>query len=210
MRPVPSRHRICSCSAIYPRRFEAQCGEPQLPYLRARRDDVQPYVCGVRASSRPFEAKIYDKACPEDCVYVEDDNVAPEGRIMDAYLSEHMCEGWLEGYILTGRHGFFASYESFIRIVDSMVSQHAKWLKVTNELPWRQDISSLNLILTSNVCSRTTTASHAPGSRLPLDHVTCKKADVIRCYLPPDTKLSPLLLRPLCQEQGLYQRHRGK
>ena len=70
---------------------------------------------------------------------------------MDAYLSEHMCEGWLEGYILTGRHGFFASYESFIRIVDSMVSQHAKWLKVTNELPWRQDISSLNLILTSNV-----------------------------------------------------------
>ena len=79
-------------------------------------------------SSRPFEAKIYDKACPEDCVYVEDDNVAPEGRIMDAYLSEHMCEGWLEGYILTGRHGFFASYESFIRIVDSMVSHTASSL----------------------------------------------------------------------------------
>ena len=137
-------------------------------------------------SSRPFEAKIYDKACPEDCVYVEDDNVAPEGRIMDAYLSEHMCEGWLEGYILTGRHGFFASYESFIRIVDSMVSQHAKWLKVTNELPWRQDISSLNLILTSNVWQQDHNGfTHQdPGF---LDHVTCKKADVIRCYLPPDT-----------------------
>ena len=137
-------------------------------------------------SSRPFEAKIYDKACPEDCVYVEDDNVAPQGRIMDAYLSEHMCEGWLEGYILTGRHGFFASYESFIRIVDSMVSQHAKWLKVTNELPWRQDISSLNLILTSNVWQQDHNGfTHQdPGF---LDHVTCKKADVIRCYLPPDT-----------------------
>ena len=136
-------------------------------------------------SSRPFEAKIYDKACPEDCVFVEDDNVAPEGRIMDAYLSEHMCEGWLEGYILTGRHGFFASYESFIRIVDSMVSQHAKWLKVTNELPWRQDISSLNLILTSNVWQQDHNGfTHQdPGF---LDHVTCKKADVIRCYLPPD------------------------
>ncbi len=140
-------------------------------------------------SSRPFEAKIYDKACPEDCVFVEDDNVAPEGRIMDAYLSEHMCEGWLEGYILTGRHGFFASYESFIRIVDSMVSQHAKWLKVTNELPWRQDISSLNLILTSNVWQQDHNGfTHQdPGF---LDHVTCKKADVIRCYLPPDRRLA--------------------
>ena len=112
------------------------------------------------ASSRPFEAKIYDKACPEDCVYVEDDNVAPEGRIMDAYLSEHMCEGWLEGYILTGRHGFFASYESFIRIVDSMVSQHAKWLKVTNELPWRQDSS-----ITSP--ARRQTSSAATCRRIP-------------------------------------------
>ena len=137
-------------------------------------------------SSRPFEAKIYDKACPEDCVYVEDDNVAPEGRIMDAYLSEHMCEGWLEGYILTGRHGFFASYESFIRIVDSMVSQHAKWLKVTNELPWRQDISSLNLILTSNVWQQDHNGfTHQdPGF---LDHIANKKADVVRLYLPPDT-----------------------
>ena len=141
-------------------------------------------------SSRPFEAKIYDKACPEDCVYVEDDNVAPEGRIMDAYLSEHMCEGWLEGYILTGRHGFFASYESFIRIVDSMVSQHAKWLKVTNELPWRQDISSLNLILTSNVWQQ--------------DHNGFPLLPAAGYQLPP------LLLRPLRQEQGLYQRHRGK
>lgn len=70
---------------------------------------------------------------------------------MDSMLSEHMCEGWLEGYLLTGRHGFFASYEAFIRVVDSMCAQHAKWLKVCNQLPWRQSIASLNLILSSNV-----------------------------------------------------------
>ena len=80
-----------------------------------------------------------------------DEFLAHDGRIMDSMLSEHMCEGWLEGYLLTGRHGFFASYESFIRVVDSMVAQHAKWLKVCSQLPWRQSIASLNLILTSNV-----------------------------------------------------------
>lgn len=81
----------------------------------------------------------------------DDEYLSPDGRVMDSYLSEHTCEGWLEGYILTGRHGFFASYEAFIRIVDSMASQHAKWLKVSKELPWRKDIASLNYILTSNV-----------------------------------------------------------
>lgn len=81
----------------------------------------------------------------------EDEYLSYDGRIMDSYLSEHTCEGWLEGYILTGRHGVFVSYEAFIRIVDSMASQHAKWIKVSKELPWRKEISSLNYILTSNV-----------------------------------------------------------
>ena len=80
-----------------------------------------------------------------------DEYLGHSGRVMDSMLSEHMCEGWLEGYLLTGRHGFFNSYEAFIRIVDSMFSQHAKWLKTCNELPWRQDIASLNYILSSNV-----------------------------------------------------------
>ncbi len=115
-----------------------------------------------------------------------DDNLAPDGRIMDCFLSENMCEGWLEGYLLTGRHGTFASYESFIRVVDSMVSQHAKWLKVCNELPWRQDIASLNILLTSNLWQQDHNGyTHQdPGF---LDHIANKKSDVIRMYLPPDT-----------------------
>ena len=115
-----------------------------------------------------------------------DDHLAPDGRIMDCFLSENMCEGWLEGYLLTGRHGTFASYESFIRVVDSMVSQHAKWLKVCNELPWRKDIASLNILLTSNVWQQDHNGyTHQdPGF---LDHIANKKADVVRMYLPPDT-----------------------
>ncbi len=118
-------------------------------------------------------------------IHEADELVAPNGRIMDSYLSEHMCEGWLEGYLLTGRHGFFASYEAFIRIVDSMCAQHAKWLKVTSELPWRQEIASLNLILTSNVWQQDHNGfTHQdPGF---LDHISNKKADVVRMYLPPD------------------------
>ncbi len=104
---------------------------------------------------------------------------------MDAYPHEHMCEGWLEGYLLTGRHGFFASYEAFIRVVDSMCAQHAKWLKVCNQLPWRQSIASLNLILSSNVWQQDHNGfTHQdPGF---LDHISNKKADVVRLYLPPD------------------------
>lgn len=115
-----------------------------------------------------------------------DDHLSSYGRIMDSYLSEHMCEGWLEGYLLTGRHGTFASYESFIRVVDSMVSQHAKWLKVCNELDWRKDIASLNILLTSNAWQQDHNGyTHQdPGF---LDHIANKKADVIRMYLPPDT-----------------------
>ena len=119
-------------------------------------------------------------------MYEDDDKLAQDGRIMDGMLSEHMCEGWLEGYLLTGRHGFFASYEAFIRIVDSMAAQHAKWLKVTNQLSWRQPIASLNFILTSNVWQQDHNGfTHQdPGF---LDHIANKKADVVRMYLPPDT-----------------------
>ena len=104
---------------------------------------------------------------------------------MDSMLSEHFCEGFLEGYLLTGRHGFFDSYEAFIRIVDSMFAQHAKWLKMCSELPWRQDIASLNYILASNVWQQDHNGfTHQdPGF---LDHAANKKADVVRMYLPPD------------------------
>ena len=115
-----------------------------------------------------------------------DEFLASDGRVMDSMLSEHMCEGMLEGYLLTGRHGMFASYEAFIRVVDSMFSQHAKWLKVTNDISWRYDIASLNYILTSNVWQQDHNGfTHQdPGF---MDHVANKKADVVRIYLPPDT-----------------------
>ena len=113
-----------------------------------------------------------------------DDHVAPDGRVMEM-LSEHQCQGWLEGYLLTGRHGFFSCYEAFIHIVDSMFNQHAKWLKVTRDLPWRRPISSLNYLLSSHVWRQDHNgASHQdPGF---IDHVVNKKASVIRVYLPPD------------------------
>jgi xylulose-5-phosphate/fructose-6-phosphate phosphoketolase len=113
-----------------------------------------------------------------------DRNLAPDGRVLEV-LSEHLCQGWLEGYLLTGRHGFFSCYEAFVHIVDSMFNQHAKWLKVANELPWRRSISSLNYLLTSHVWRQDHNGfSHQdPGF---IDHVVNKKADVIRVYLPPD------------------------
>jgi xylulose-5-phosphate/fructose-6-phosphate phosphoketolase len=115
----------------------------------------------------------------------DDDLLGPEGRVMEI-LSEHTCQGWLEGYLLTGRHGFFSCYEAFIHIVDSMFNQHAKWLKVTGkEVPWRRPIASLNYLLTSHVWRQDHNGfSHQdPGF---IDHVVNKKADVIRVYLPPD------------------------
>jgi xylulose-5-phosphate/fructose-6-phosphate phosphoketolase len=114
-----------------------------------------------------------------------DEFLAPHGQVLDSMLSEHQCEGWLEGYLLTGRHGLFNSYEAFIRIVDSMFSQHAKWLKVCLELPWRRKISSLNYLLASHVWQQDHNGfTHQdPGF---LDHVINKKADVVRVYLPPD------------------------
>jgi xylulose-5-phosphate/fructose-6-phosphate phosphoketolase len=113
-----------------------------------------------------------------------DDHLSRDGRVMEV-LSEHLCQGWLEGYLLTGRHGFFSCYEAFIHIVDSMFNQHAKWLKVSAEIPWRRPIASLNYLLTSHVWRQDHNGfSHQdPGF---IDHVVNKKADVIRVYLPPD------------------------
>jgi xylulose-5-phosphate/fructose-6-phosphate phosphoketolase len=114
----------------------------------------------------------------------EDDHLSTEGRVMEI-LSEHTCQGWLEGYLLTGRHGLFSCYEAFIHIVDSMFNQHAKWLKVCKEIPWRRPIASLNYLLTSHVWRQDHNGfSHQdPGF---IDHVVNKKADIIRVYLPPD------------------------
>ncbi|WP_430440879.1 phosphoketolase family protein [Shinella sp.] len=113
-----------------------------------------------------------------------DDHLAPEGRVMEV-LSEHLCQGWLEGYLLTGRHGFFSCYEAFIHIVDSMFNQHAKWLKVARELPWRKPVSSLNYLLTSHVWRQDHNGfSHQdPGF---IDLVANKGSDIVRVYLPPD------------------------
>ena len=115
-----------------------------------------------------------------------DEFLNKNGRVIDSYLSEHLCEGALEGYLLTGRHGFMHSYEAFVRIVDSMASQHAKWLKVTKELPWRRPIASLNYVLTSHIWQQDHNGyTHQdPGF---LNHLVTKKADISRIYLPPDT-----------------------
>ncbi|MBS0153432.1 MAG: phosphoketolase family protein [Nitrospira sp.] len=116
--------------------------------------------------------------------YSYDDHLASDGRVMEM-LSEHQCQGWLEGYLLTGRHGFFSCYEAFIHIIDSMFNQHAKWLKVCNHIPWRRPIASLNYLLSSHVWRQDHNGfSHQdPGF---IDHVVNKKAEVIRVYLPPD------------------------
>jgi xylulose-5-phosphate/fructose-6-phosphate phosphoketolase len=121
----------------------------------------------------------------EAAIEAGDDHLAPDGRVMEV-LSEHLCQGWLEGYLLTGRHGLFNCYEAFIHIVDSMFNQHAKWLKVTRQIPWRQPIPSLNYLLSSHVWRQDHNGfSHQdPGF---IDHVVNKKAEIIRVYLPPDT-----------------------
>lgn len=125
--------------------------------------------------NRDFNAKIVKT----------DEFLSHDGRIMDSFLSEHACEGWLEGYLLTGRHGVFVSYEAFARVVDSMVSQHAKWLKNCSQIAWRKPISSLNLLLTSNVWQQDHNGytHQEPGF---IDHITNKKSELIGVYLPPD------------------------
>ena len=126
-------------------------------------------------TNRQFDAEIIEG----------DEYLDHSGRVMDSMLSEHLCEGWLEGYLLTGRHGFIHSYEAFVRIVDSMASQHAKWLKVTRELPWRRPIASLNYILSSHIWQQDHNGyTHQdPGF---LNHLVTKKSDIVRMYLPPD------------------------
>ena len=116
--------------------------------------------------------------------YPYDDHLAPDGRVMEM-LSEHQCQGWLEGYLLSGRHGFFSCYEAFVHIIDSMFNQHAKWLKVSDDITWRRPIASLNYLLSSHVWRQDLTASthQDPGF---IDHVVNKKAEVVRVYLPPD------------------------
>ncbi len=127
-------------------------------------------------TTREWNAETYDT----------DEFLGSSGRVIDSILSEHACEGLLEGYLLTGRHGFFHSYEAFVRVVDSMASQHAKWLKMCSELPWREDISSLNYILSSYVWQQDHNGfTHQdPGF---IDHLVTKKADTVRIYLPADT-----------------------
>ena len=127
--------------------------------------------------------EVTDKAFMEPMLPT-DEHLSKDGRVMEV-LSEHMCQGWLEGYLLTGRHGFFSCYEAFIHIVDSMFNQHAKWLKVTRNIPWRRPIASLNYLLTSHVWRQDHNGfTHQdPGF---IDHVVNKKADIVRVYLPPD------------------------
>jgi xylulose-5-phosphate/fructose-6-phosphate phosphoketolase len=141
-------------------------------------DETQSNLIGAvfEVTNRQWDGRVIEKI---------DEYLAPAGQVLDSMLSEHQCEGWLEGYLLTGRHGLFNSYEAFIRIIDSMFSQHAKWLKVTNELPWRRKIASLNYLLASHVWQQDHNGfTHQdPGF---LDHVINKKAGIVRVYLPPD------------------------
>ena len=138
----------------------------------------------------------------------EDDHLAPDGRVMEV-LSEHQCQGWLEGYLLTGRHGFFSCYEAFIHIIDSMFNQHAKWLKVCNHIPWRRPIASLNYLLSSHVWRQDHNGfSHQdPGF---IDHVVNKKAEVIRVYLPPDGEHAAVGHGPVPAQPELRQRGRRR
>ena len=142
-------------------------------------------MCPDETSSNRLDAlfEATDR-CSVAQVIPNDDHVSPDGRVMEV-LSEHLCEGWLEGYLLTGRHGIFPCYEAFIHIVDSMVNQHAKWIKMSREVPWRRPIASLNYLLTSHVWRQDNNGfSHQdPGF---IDHIVNKKADTARVYLPPD------------------------
>ncbi len=142
-------------------------------------------VCPDETSSNRLDAlfEVTDR-CSVAEILPGDDHVSPDGRVMEV-LSEHLCQGWLEGYLLTGRHGIFPCYEAFIHIIDSMVNQHAKWLKTARQVPWRRPIASLTYLLTSHVWRQDHNGfSHQdPGF---IDHVINKKADVVRVYLPPD------------------------
>jgi len=152
--------------------------------LKSNRQNFRIFGPDETASNRWTAVFEVDKRCSTAEVLKTDENVSPDGRVMEV-LSEHLCQGWLEGYLLTGRHGFFNCYEAFVHIVDSMFNQHAKWLKTTRQIPWRRPIASLNYLLTSHVWRQDHNGfSHQdPGF---IDHVVNKKAEVIRVYLPPD------------------------
>ncbi|WP_426110404.1 phosphoketolase family protein [Massilia sp. PWRC2] len=152
--------------------------------MRLNMDNFRVFSPDETASNRWGAVFEVTARCSTATILADDDNVAIDGRVMEM-LSEHQCEGWLEGYLLTGRHGILSSYEAFIHIVDSMVNQHAKWLKAANALPWRAPIASLNFLLSSHVWRQDHNgASHQdPGF---LDHVVNKRAEIARVYLPAD------------------------
>ena len=159
-------------------------GEYLREVMRANMDNFRIFSPDETASNRWGALFEVTDRCSSAIVEPDDEHVAHDGRVMEV-LSEHQCEGWLEGYLLTGRHGMLSSYEAFIHIVDSMVNQHAKWLKAARHLPWRAPIASLNFLLSSHVWRQDHNgASHQdPGF---LDHVVNKRAEVARIYLPPD------------------------
>ncbi|MGZ8452013.1 MAG: phosphoketolase family protein, partial [Candidatus Binatia bacterium] len=152
--------------------------------IKANRQNFRVFSPDETSSNRWGGVFEETNRCSTAEIVPGDDHVAPDGRVMEM-LSEHQCEGWLEGYLLTGRHGFFSCYEAFIHIIDSMFNQHAKWLKVTRDIPWRRPIASLNYLLTSHVWRQDHNGfTHQdPGF---IDHVVNKKAEIIRVYLPPD------------------------
>ena len=156
-----------------PRRDRQEPG--QLPPLRPGRDGLEPARRRLLRHGSHLDRRDTEP---------DDEGLSPDGRVMEI-LSEHLCQGWLEGYLLTGRHGLFNCYEAFIHIVDSMFNQHAKWLKTTRDIPWRRPIASLNYLLSSHVWRQDHNGfSHQdPGF---IDHVVNKKAEIIRVYLPPD------------------------
>ncbi len=171
-----------------PGQLEAEATRVQGTFIRdvikLNRTNFRIFSPDETASNRWGAAFEVTNRCSTAEILPGDDHVAPDGRVMEV-LSEHQCEGWLEGYLLTGRHGFFSSYEAFIHIIDSMFNQHAKWLKVCNRIPWRRPIASLNYLLSSHVWRQDHNGfSHQdPGF---IDHVANKKAEIIRIYLPPD------------------------
>ena len=160
-------------------------------------------VCPDETTSNRLDALFeVTERCSVAQILPEDDHVSPNGRVMEV-LSENLCQGWLEGYLLTGRHGIFPCYEAFIHIVDSMVNQHAKWLKTARQVPWRRPIASLTYLLTSHVWRQDNNGfSHQdPGF---IDHVVNKKADVVRVYLAAGRKHIALRRRSLPTQPQLH------
>jgi len=152
--------------------------------VTANRDNFRIFGPDETASNRLGDVLSVTNKAWEAGIEPTDENLAPEGRVVEV-LSEHLCQGWLEGYLLTGRHGLFNCYEAFIHIVDSMFNQHAKWLKVTRDIPWRRPVASLNYLLSSHVWRQDHNGFSHQDPRF-IDHVVNKKAEVIRVYLPPD------------------------